>query len=84
LRRGTRAPWLDDTRRSFRTPRHDFKRGWQEESRVDPTLIIAEAETDEMIGVLFLHLLAGKAHDDRAVAQRASGREQDHRLADGY
>jgi RimJ/RimL family protein N-acetyltransferase len=38
----------------------DFKRGWQEESRFEPTLIIAEAETDEMIGVLFLHL---REHD---------------------
>ena len=30
----------------------DFKRGWQEKSRFGPALIIAAAETDEMIGVL--------------------------------
>jgi RimJ/RimL family protein N-acetyltransferase len=38
----------------------DFKRGWQEESRFGPALIIAEAETDGMIGVLLLRL---REHD---------------------
>jgi RimJ/RimL family protein N-acetyltransferase len=34
----------------------DFKRGWQEESRFGPALIVADAGTDEMIGVLLLRL----------------------------
>jgi RimJ/RimL family protein N-acetyltransferase len=38
----------------------DFKRGWREERRFGPALIIAEAERDEMIGVLFLRL---REHD---------------------
>jgi RimJ/RimL family protein N-acetyltransferase len=32
----------------------DFRGGWERESRFGPALIVAAAETDEMIGVIFL------------------------------
>lgn len=32
----------------------EFKRGWQNESHDGPGLVIAEADTNEMIGVIFL------------------------------
>ena len=59
----------------------DFKCGWQEESRFGPTLIIAAAERDEMIGVLVLRLRehdsveltygVAASHRDRGVATAA-------------
>ena len=34
----------------------EFKNGWEQENRFGPTLIIAAADTDEMIGVIFLRV----------------------------
>jgi RimJ/RimL family protein N-acetyltransferase len=38
----------------------EFRNGWEQETRFGPALIIAEADTDEMIGVIFLRL---REHD---------------------
>ena len=38
----------------------DFRNGWERENRFPPTLIIATADTDEMIGVIFLRV---REHD---------------------
>src|SRR5262245_35669488 len=38
----------------------EFKNGWEQENRFGPALIIAAAETDEMIGVIFLRV---REHD---------------------
>src|SRR5262249_44727908 len=37
-----------------------FRNGWEQEKRFGPALIIADADTDEMIGVIFLRL---REHD---------------------
>jgi RimJ/RimL family protein N-acetyltransferase len=34
----------------------DFKHGWEQEGRFGPALIIAMADTDEMVGVVFLRV----------------------------
>ncbi len=34
----------------------DFNRGWEQENRFGPALIIADAQSDELIGVLFLQM----------------------------
>jgi RimJ/RimL family protein N-acetyltransferase len=38
----------------------EFKNGWERENRFPPTLIVAAADTDEMIGVIFLRV---REHD---------------------
>jgi RimJ/RimL family protein N-acetyltransferase len=38
----------------------EFRNGWEQEKRLGPALIIADADTDEMIGVIFLRL---REHD---------------------
>ena len=38
----------------------EFRNGWEQEKRFGPALIIADADTDEMIGVIFLRL---REHD---------------------
>jgi RimJ/RimL family protein N-acetyltransferase len=34
----------------------DFKRGWDEECRFGPALIVADADADAMIGIVFFRL----------------------------
>jgi RimJ/RimL family protein N-acetyltransferase len=38
----------------------EFRNGWEQENRFGPALIIATADTDEMVGVIFLRL---REHD---------------------
>ena len=38
----------------------EFRNGWEQETRFGPALIIADADTDEMIGVVFLRV---REHD---------------------
>lgn len=59
----------------------DFAKGWERANRFGPALIVAAADTDEMIGVLFLRLRehdavelsygAAPAHRNRGVATSA-------------
>jgi RimJ/RimL family protein N-acetyltransferase len=58
-----------------------FRDGWEREGRFGPTLIVAAAETDEMIGIVFLRLREGESvelsygvapgYRNRGVATRA-------------
>jgi len=43
----------------------EFKSGWEHENRFGPAVIVAAAETDEMIGVVFLRV---REHDSVEVA----------------
>jgi RimJ/RimL family protein N-acetyltransferase len=59
----------------------EFERGWEQENRYGPALVVAEARTDAMIGVLFLRLRehgsvelsygVAPAHRNRGVATAA-------------